>query len=156
MLSMAERTRTMYRRSFRVKMTPNDPTCTAINLSSIDENPKYELSFTSFRHFAHLCIAVFVSDTKNGISISAKNPKISIANRVNRYPNSDGLYSTIEFDTASQNGHLILTDLPLVKHKRQEICLLLFVKVHIVLVLMVDEEVGRWRDLRVRDHRGSL
>ena len=92
-------------------MTPKDPTCSAINLSSIDENPKYELSFTSFRHLAHLCIAVFVSDTRNGISIRARNPKISIASSVNRYPSSDGLYSTSEFDTASQNGHLILTDL---------------------------------------------
>ena len=108
---MADTTSAMYRSSFLVKMIPNEPICSATSLSSIDAKPKYELSLTSLRHFAHRWIAVFVNETSIGISTRDKIPKISIASIVNRYPSNDGRYSTIEFDTASQKGHFIFVDL---------------------------------------------
>ena len=92
-------------------MIPNEPIWSATSLSSIEAKPKYELSLTSLRHFAHRWIAVFVNEISIGISTRDKIPKRSIASIVNRYPSSDGRYSTIELDTASQKGHFIFVDL---------------------------------------------
>ena len=108
---MADTTSAMYSRSFLVRIIPNEPIWSATSLSSIEAKPKYELSLTSLRHLAHRWIAVFVNETSIGISTRDKMPKRSIASIVNRYPSSDGRYSTIEFDTASQKGHFIFVDL---------------------------------------------
>ena len=80
-------------------------------LSSSDENPKYELDLTSFRHFAHRCTADLVKLTKNGIRIIERKPNIKIERMATRYPRRLVLYSTIEKETASQNGHLTFVDL---------------------------------------------
>ena len=53
-------------------------------LSSSDENPKYELDLTSFKHFAHLWIAFLVKLTRNGIKIIDRNPKRKIENNATK------------------------------------------------------------------------
>ena len=82
-----------------------------LTLSSRDENPKYELFLTSFRHLAHLCKACLVKLTRNGIKIIERMPNTRIARMATRYPRKLVLYSTIENETASQNGHLTFVDL---------------------------------------------
>lgn len=59
---------------------------------------------------AHLCIAYLVKLTKNGIIIMEIKPNINIERIETKYPKNDALYSTIEYETASQNGHLIFYD----------------------------------------------
>jgi hypothetical protein len=80
-------------------------------LSSSELKPKNELDLTSFKHLAHLCIAILVKLTRNGISIIERNPNKSIDKIATKYPKKLALYSTIEYDTASQNGHFTLVDL---------------------------------------------
>lgn len=84
MLKIAVTTRAIYKSSFLVNIIPNEPIYKAISLSSIEAKPKYELSLTSFRHLAHLWIAVLVSETSRGINISARKPKISNESIVKR------------------------------------------------------------------------
>ena len=82
-----------------------------LTLSSRDEKPKYEFDLTSFRHFAQRCTADLVKLTKNGIKMIDRKPNIKIDKMATRYPSKLVLYSTIEKETASQNGHLTLVDL---------------------------------------------
>jgi hypothetical protein len=56
-------------------------------------------------------MADLVKLTRNGIRIIERKPNISIANIATKYPSTLVLYSTIEKETASQNGHLTLCDL---------------------------------------------
>lgn len=49
--------------------------------------------------------------TKIGSITKPRIPKINIASTVRIYPIREGLYSTIELLTQSQNGHLTLDDL---------------------------------------------
>ena len=100
---------TMYKRVLLVRMIPKLPIeneniykskknvrlnaevdITALTLSSSEEKPKYELSLTSFRHLAHLWMAVLVKLTRNGIKIRLKIPNRSIDRNVSRYPNRLG------------------------------------------------------------------
>ena len=56
-------------------------------------------------------MAYFVKLTKTGNKINPTIPNNKIANTVIKYPNKEGLYSTIELLTASQKGHLTFVDL---------------------------------------------
>ena len=56
-------------------------------------------------------MADLVRLTKNGIRIKLSGPNNNMASSVSKYPIKLGLYSTIELDTASQNGHFTLVDL---------------------------------------------
>ena len=49
--------------------------------------------------------------TRNGIKIIERMPNTRIARMATRYPRKLVLYSTIENETASQNGHLTFVDL---------------------------------------------
>lgn len=82
-------------------------------MSSREEKPKYELDFTSFRHFAQRWTADLVKLTKNGINIIDRKPNSRIDKMATRYPRRLVLYSTIEKETASQKGHFTFVDLQL-------------------------------------------
>lgn len=90
---------------------PTFPAEKVSNLSSNEEKPKYELDLTSFKHLAHLWIACLVKLTRKGIKIIDRKPNIKIERIATRYPRKLVLYSTIEKETASQNGHLTFIDL---------------------------------------------
>ena len=74
-------------------------------------------------------------------------PNKSMAIIVRRYPRSDGWYSTIEFDTASQYGHFILVDLNhtyLLKHASIKMDLLLLVDAKVILIFALLENESCW------------
>jgi hypothetical protein len=78
-----------------------------------------------------------------------RNPNIKIERIATRYPSKLVLYSTIEKDTASQNGHLTLVDLYFLPN---QIDILLFKKVEVILLIMILEEVCSRADFRVGDY----
>jgi hypothetical protein len=86
-----------------------------LTLSSSEEKPKKEFDLTSFKHLAHLCRACLVKLTRKGIKIIERKPNNRIENIATRYPKRLVRYSTIEYETASQNGHLTFVDLRLNK-----------------------------------------
>jgi len=63
-----------------------------------------------------------------------------------------GRYSTMERLTASQKGHLILVDLNTIE-THQSIGLLFLVEIQVFVFFLVLENVSRWRDLSIRNHR---
>lgn len=56
-------------------------------------------------------MADLVRLTRKGIRIIERKPKTNIDSMATKYPKKLVLYSTIEYDTASQNGHFIFIDL---------------------------------------------
>ena len=50
-------------------------------------------------------MAFLVKLTRKGMSMIDRNPNMKIENNATKYPRKLVLYSTIEYDTASQNGH---------------------------------------------------
>ena len=56
-------------------------------------------------------MATLVKLTRKGSKIRANMPKINSIIIVSTYPITPGWYSTVEFETASQYGHLIFIDL---------------------------------------------
>ena len=78
-----------------------------------------------------------------------RKPNIKIESIATRYPSKLVLYSTIEKDTASQKGHFTFVDLYILPN---QLDILLFKKVEVILLVMILEEVCSWADLRVADH----
>lgn len=56
-------------------------------------------------------MADLVKLTRKGIRIIDKKPKIRIERMATKYPRRLVLYSTIEYETASQKGHFTFYDL---------------------------------------------
>jgi hypothetical protein len=119
----------------RVKIIPNLPIYKATTLSSILLKPKIEFVLTSFKHFAHLCMADFVRLTRTGNMINPINPNSNIDNTVIKYPIKDGLYSTIELLTASQKGHFTFVDLKIYKLRVECRTILHKNQVHLFLIV---------------------
>lgn len=73
-----------------VRMMPKVPNCHVKSLSSSEDMPKYELSYTALRQRAHRWMAVLVRLTRKGMRTIAIMPNINIAIIVNKYPNMLG------------------------------------------------------------------
>jgi hypothetical protein len=65
----------------------------------------------SYNNIKDNIVPDLVKLTRKGISIIERKPNNNIDNIATKYPRKLVLYSTIENDTASQNGHLTLVDL---------------------------------------------